>query len=144
MRSLLEWAWSSVEIVSPHDPEARLGHKPGKVEWVGYKDHQTETCDEERPNLIVHVVTTPAPEQDIGVVGGIHAALAGQQLAPGRALCGQRLCHTRDGSPRGDRSRNHHRRGRSVRTPAPSNGPASPRRTSTSIGKPRLLCVHKG
>ncbi|TWP44020.1 IS1182 family transposase [Lentzea tibetensis] len=74
--------WSSVEIVSPHDPEARFSHKPGKVEWVGYKDHQTETCDEEQPNLIVHVVTTPAPEQDIGVVGGIHAALAEQQLAP--------------------------------------------------------------
>jgi hypothetical protein len=74
--------WSSMEIVSPHDSEARLGHKPGNVEWVGYKDHQTETCDEEQPNLIVHVVTTPAPEQDIGVVGGIHAALAEQQLAP--------------------------------------------------------------
>jgi hypothetical protein len=71
-----------MEIVSPHDSEARLGHKPGNVEWVGYKDHQTETCDEEQPNLIVHVVTTPAPEQDIGVVGGIHAALAEQQLAP--------------------------------------------------------------
>lgn len=78
--------WSSVEIVSPHDPEARFSHKPGKVEWVGYKDHQTETCDEAQPNLIVHVVTTPAPEQDIGVVGGIHAALAERQLAPAEHL----------------------------------------------------------
>ncbi|GAA2602718.1 hypothetical protein GCM10010399_36870 [Dactylosporangium fulvum] len=52
--------WSGVEVVSPHDPQARFSHKPGKVEWVGYKDHQTETCDEERPNVIVHVVTTPA------------------------------------------------------------------------------------
>lgn len=78
--------WSSAEIVSPHDPEARFSHKPGKVEWVGYKDHQTETCDEERPNLIVHVVTTPAPEQDVGVVDAIHVALADQHLAPGEHL----------------------------------------------------------
>jgi hypothetical protein len=78
--------WSSVEIVSPHDPQARFSHKPGKVEWVGYKDHQTETCDDEQPNLIVHVVTTPAPEQDIGVVEGIHAALAAQRLAPAEHL----------------------------------------------------------
>jgi DDE family transposase len=78
--------WSSAEIVSPHDPEARFSHKPGKVEWVGYKDHQTETCDEERPNLIVHVVTTPAPEQDVGVVDAIHDALADQRLAPAEHL----------------------------------------------------------
>lgn len=74
--------WSSVEVVSPHDPQARFSHKPGKVEWVGYKDHQTETCDEERPNVIVHVVTTPAPEQDVGVVDAIHTALVGQCMAP--------------------------------------------------------------
>jgi transposase len=78
--------WSSVEIVSPHDPQARFSHKPGKVEWVGYKDHQTETCDEEQPNVIVHVVTTPAPEQDVGVVDAIHVALAGRQLAPAEHL----------------------------------------------------------
>ena len=80
--------WSSVEIVSPHDPQARFSHKPGKVEWVGYKDHQTETCDEEQPHFIVQVVTTPAPEQDIGVVEGIHAALAGEQLTPAEHLLG--------------------------------------------------------
>ncbi|WP_329018068.1 IS1182 family transposase [Micromonospora rifamycinica] len=74
--------FSSVEIVSPHDPQARFSHKPGKVEWVGYKDHQTETCDQERPNIIVHVVTTPAPHQDIGVVDAIHSALVGQRMAP--------------------------------------------------------------
>ncbi|GAB3843816.1 IS1182 family transposase [Dactylosporangium cerinum] len=74
--------WSSVEIVSPHDPQARFSHKPGKVEWVGYRDHQTETCDAERPNVIVHVVTTPAPEQDVGVVDAIHTALMEQGIAP--------------------------------------------------------------
>ncbi|WP_267145298.1 IS1182 family transposase [Plantactinospora alkalitolerans] len=74
--------WSRVEVVSPHDPQARFSHKPGKVEWVGYKDHQTETCDQERPNLIVHVVTTPAPEQDVNVVEAIHTALAEQRITP--------------------------------------------------------------
>jgi hypothetical protein len=78
--------WSGVEIVTPHDPQARFSHKPGKVEWVGYKDHQTETCDQERPNLIVHVVTTPAPEQDVGVVDTIHAALADQRMTPAEHL----------------------------------------------------------
>lgn len=74
--------WSTVEIVSPHDSEARYRHKPGKVEWVGYKDHQTETCDPDTPNLVVHVATTPAPEQDISVVDSIHSALARRGLAP--------------------------------------------------------------
>ncbi|WP_157548724.1 hypothetical protein [Micromonospora sp. ATCC 39149] len=78
--------WSSVEVVSPHDPQARFSHKPGKVEWVGYKDHQTETCDEERPNVIVHVVTTPAPHQDVSVVDAIHSALAGHRMAPAEHL----------------------------------------------------------
>jgi transposase len=78
--------WSSVEIVSPHDPEARFSHKPGKVEWVGYKDHQTETCDDDSANVIVHVVTTPAPEQDVGVLDRIHSSLAGQGIEPAEHL----------------------------------------------------------
>jgi transposase len=78
--------WSTVEIVSPHDPQARFSHKPGKVEWVGYKDHQTETCDDDNPNLIVHVVTTPAPEQDINAVDAIHTALSNNNIAPAEHL----------------------------------------------------------
>lgn len=135
--------WSSVEIVSPHDPEARFSHKPGKVEWVGYKDHQTETCDEAQPNLIVHVVTTPAPEQDIGVVGGIHAELAERQLAPAEHLVDSGYVTPETA---------HHALidhgiavvGRSSGPLVPWNVPASPRRISTSIGKPRLPDVHKG
>ncbi|MFD7906175.1 hypothetical protein ACFV4G_28515 [Kitasatospora sp. NPDC059747] len=63
--------WSSVEIVSPHDPQARFSHKPGKAEWVGYKDHQTETCD---------------PEQDIDALERIHSNLAARDLAPAERL----------------------------------------------------------
>ncbi|GAA4960886.1 hypothetical protein GCM10023205_25330 [Yinghuangia aomiensis] len=75
-----------MEIVSPHDPEARYSCKPGKAEWVGYKDHQTETCDTGGPNVIVHVTTTPAPEQDIAVLDRIHDALAARDLAPSEHL----------------------------------------------------------
>ncbi|WP_441248156.1 hypothetical protein [Kitasatospora sp. McL0602] len=78
--------WSSVEIVSPHDPRARFSHKPGKAEWVGCKDHQTETCDEGLPNVIVHVATTPAPEQDIDALEKIHADLATRGHAPAEHL----------------------------------------------------------
>ncbi|WP_143687105.1 transposase [Streptomyces sp. TLI_171] len=78
--------WSSVEIVSPHDPQARFSHKPGKAEWVGYKDHQTETCDDGLPNVIVHVATTPAPEQDIDALEKIHTDLATRGLAPAEHL----------------------------------------------------------
>ncbi|MFE7528556.1 transposase, partial [Kitasatospora sp. NPDC057542] len=78
--------WSSVEIVSPHDPQARFSHKPGKAEWVGYKDHQTETCDTGLPNVIVHVATTPAPEQDIDTLERIHIDLAARDLAPSEHL----------------------------------------------------------
>ncbi|MGW9209721.1 transposase [Embleya sp. NPDC055664] len=74
--------WSSVEIVSPHDEHARFSHKPGKAEWVGYKDHQTETCDAGLSNVIVHVATTPAPEQDVDALERIHADLAARDLAP--------------------------------------------------------------
>ncbi|MFD3557130.1 hypothetical protein ACFWWA_34275 [Streptomyces goshikiensis] len=79
-------AWSSVEIASPHDPQARFSHKPGKAEWVGYKDHQTESCDTVLPNAIVHVATTPAPEQDIDTLEQIHAGLAARDLAPAEHL----------------------------------------------------------
>ena len=35
-------------ISSPYDPEARYSTKRS-VEWVGYKVHLTETCDDDRP-----------------------------------------------------------------------------------------------
>lgn len=78
--------WSRTEIVSPHDPQARYARKLGKVEWIGYKDHQTETCDDDQPRLIVNVVTTPAPEQDWDVLPLIHQALDARAMAPAEHL----------------------------------------------------------
>ncbi|WP_406292796.1 IS1182 family transposase [Embleya sp. NBC_00888] len=74
--------WSTMEVVTPHDPEARFCHKAGKAAWVGYRVHLTETCDTGGPNVIVHVATAPAPEQDIEALDGIHAALVARRLAP--------------------------------------------------------------
>ena len=52
---------------SPYDVEARYSTKRGES-WVGYKVHDRETCDPERPNLITNVLTTAATIQDDTVV----------------------------------------------------------------------------
>lgn len=77
--------WASVEIVTPHDPQARYCQKltaAGQKSWIGYRDHQTETCEGVGANVIVHVVTTPAPEQDIDAVDRIHNGLGAVGLRP--------------------------------------------------------------
>ncbi|MGW6833863.1 transposase [Streptomyces sp. NPDC054949] len=77
--------WSGMEIVTPHDPEARYSQKvtaAGQRDWIGYRDHQTETCDETSPNVIVQVTTRPAPEQDIDAVDLIHQGLTAQGFQP--------------------------------------------------------------
>jgi transposase len=54
--------------------------------WTGYKVHFTQTCDEEAPQLITHVETTPAPLSDAGVLSAVHASLAEKQLLPEQHL----------------------------------------------------------
>jgi transposase len=68
-------------IHSPYDPEARYSQKR-QTEWVGYKAHISETCDDNLPHLITHVETTPATTQDEQVMGTIHAALEAKDLLP--------------------------------------------------------------
>ena len=53
----------SLTIVSPYEPEARFSRKRD-TSWAGYRVHLTETCDSDKPKLITHVETQPAPEQD--------------------------------------------------------------------------------
>jgi transposase len=72
-------------ISSPYDPEARYGKKR-ETEWTGYKVHLTETCDDETPNLITDVLTTPATTSDVVVLPTIQANLATRQLTPGEQL----------------------------------------------------------
>ncbi len=68
-------------IVSPYDTEARFSVKRG-MEWIGYKVHFTETCDEDLPHLITHVETTTAAVPDDQVLEGVHQALAERDLLP--------------------------------------------------------------
>ncbi len=68
-------------IVSPYDTEARFSVKRG-MEWIGYKVHFTETCDEELPHLITHVQTTTAAVPDDQVLEAVHQALAEREILP--------------------------------------------------------------
>jgi len=68
-------------IHSPYDTEARFSIKR-QTEWFGYKVHLTETCEEDQPNLITHVETTPATTQDVQMTDPIHQALEAKNLLP--------------------------------------------------------------
>lgn len=72
-------------LQSPYDLEVRYGQKR-QMSWKGYKVHLTESCDTERPHLIVHVETTPATTPDCEVVDPIHQALADKGLLPAEQL----------------------------------------------------------
>ena len=48
---------STIAIHSPYDVEAHYSSKRS-VNWVGYKAHVTEICDEDLPHFITHVQTT--------------------------------------------------------------------------------------
>lgn len=72
-------------IQSPYDVEARYStHRD--IAWTGYRVHMTETCDEETPNLIVHVATTPATTPDETLPNSIHQALDDKDLLPAEHL----------------------------------------------------------
>jgi transposase len=75
----------ALAIGSPYDPEARYGIKRG-VGWRGYKAHFTETCEPDRPHLIVHVATTTAATGDVDTVAARHADLARGDLLPDQHL----------------------------------------------------------
>ena len=73
------------QIESPHEPEARFSTKRG-LNWVGYKVHLTESCDDELPHLVTQVETTIAPETDVEQLVAIQAGLARSELLPGQHL----------------------------------------------------------
>jgi transposase len=70
---------------SPYDPDARYGKKR-ETSWVGYKLHVTETCDRDKPHLIVQVATTAACASDEAALTPIHDTLAQRALLPRRQL----------------------------------------------------------
>jgi transposase len=68
-------------ISSPYDVEARYKTKRD-THWLGYKLHLTETCDDDLPNVITQVATTPATTDDKVVSAPIQQALAAKGLLP--------------------------------------------------------------
>jgi transposase len=68
-------------IVSPDDPTARLSVKRATV-WSGDKAHLTETCDPDRPHLIVASTPSAATTPDVRVTERVHAGLARRALLP--------------------------------------------------------------
>ena len=72
-------------IHSPYDVESRYCTKRS-TEWVGYKVHLTETCEAETANIITHVETSSAVEQDVSATERIHAALDAKGILPGEHL----------------------------------------------------------
>lgn len=81
LRTPAEQPPSAQIISSPYDPEARYKTKR-ETSWIGYSLHLTETCDDEVPNLITHVATTPATTPDCAMTGRIQADLAAKNLLP--------------------------------------------------------------
>lgn len=69
-------------IESPHEPEARRGNK-GERNWIGYKGQVTETCDQDRPHLIMDLEGTGALETDSLELPKIQVRLSAQETLPG-------------------------------------------------------------
>ncbi len=82
LRTSKELPPAAERILSPYDPDARYARHNDK-EWVGFRTHLTESCDEGAPiHLITHVETVLATTQDVEVCETIHAGLAEQGLKP--------------------------------------------------------------
>ena len=68
-------------ISSPDDPRARYRTKR-ETSWLGYTVHLTETCEDDLPNVITHVATTPSTTADCALTATIQADLATKELLP--------------------------------------------------------------
>lgn len=75
-------------ISSPYDRDARFARKR-TTQWVGYKVHVTETCDDDTPPLITHIETiSGGAGADGEATPVIHAALQARGLLPAVHLVG--------------------------------------------------------
>ncbi len=76
---------SAVLIQSPYDLDARYCTKRD-TQWVGYKTHVSETCDEGYPDLMTQVLTTLSTTPDCVMGPTIQQDLAQRDLLPGTHL----------------------------------------------------------
>ncbi len=88
-RSVKDMPPSTIAIHSPHDVEAHYSSKRS-VDWVGYKVHMTEICDEDSPRFITNVHTTLSTITDEQAIEPIHESLEEKSLLPKEHLvdCG--------------------------------------------------------
>ena len=75
----------TVSVESPYDVDARYRRKRGTT-WVGYMVHLTETCDEDRPRLVVHADTTAGDVHEAARADPILAALDERGLSASEHL----------------------------------------------------------
>jgi transposase len=75
---------SRIRIQSPYETEARWALR-GDTRWTGYLVHVTETCDEDRVNVVTDVATwvTAADSQ---ALPGVHDRLKQRRLLPAEHL----------------------------------------------------------
>jgi transposase len=76
---------SAEPVESPYDPQARFRTRSG-TSWTGYVVHLTETCEDDKVNLLTHALTTVATVHEARCTAAIHQALAGKGLTPGQHL----------------------------------------------------------
>lgn len=72
-------------VRSPYDHHAHDGYKRD-LAWFGSKVHFSETCDEDLPHFMTHVVTTDASTTDMEQTLPIHRALNERDLCPAEHL----------------------------------------------------------
>ena len=80
-RTVAELPPVAERMQSPHDPEAHFSTKR-HLNWLGYKVHVTETCDDDAAHLITHMHTCPAMRPDMASTAEIHERLAAKGLLP--------------------------------------------------------------
>ena len=85
-RSVQDQPPATKHIESPYDIEAHYA-RHNDHDWIGYKVHITETCNEdEAMHVITNVKTELAPQQDVEATPIIQAELAQKGFAPDRQL----------------------------------------------------------
>ena len=72
-------------VESPYDTDARYRRKRGTT-WMGYMVHLTETCDEDRPRLVVHADTTAGDVHEAARAASILAAVDARGLSASEHL----------------------------------------------------------
>jgi transposase len=72
-------------ISSPYDVDARFARK-GNTQWIGYKAHVTESCEDGSPRLITDVRTSVASAPDGESTPIIHQELEGKDFLPSKHI----------------------------------------------------------